>query len=178
MRNYQRELTHDIYDAMGKRQNIIVHAPTGTGKTDSAISAALTYALANNLSVFFLTPKISQHRIAIEVARGISEKYKLGFRAIDIIGRRYACIDETLSDLDHEGFYQTCEKKRGKKTCEFYGKAIGYSKIDEARANILFKKVFMEAEKRMDTRVLKTSQDSIQRLLNLVKPTRHARMNG
>ena len=54
MRNYQRELTHDIYDAMGKRQNIIVHAPTGTGKTDSAISAALTYALANNLSVFFL----------------------------------------------------------------------------------------------------------------------------
>ncbi len=142
MRNYQRELTHDIYDAMGKRQNIIVHAPTGTGKTDSAISAALTYALANNLSVFFLTPKISQHRIAIEVARGISEKYKLGFRAIDIIGRRYACIDETLSDLDHEGFYQTCEKKRGKKTCEFYGKAIGYSKIDEARANILFKKVF------------------------------------
>ena len=142
MRNYQRELTHDIYDAIGKRQNIVVHAPTGTGKTDSAISAALTYALTNNLSVFFLTPKISQHRIAIEVARGISEKYKLGFRAIDIIGRRYSCIDETISELDHEGFYQTCEKKRGKKTCEFYGKAVGYSKLDEARANLLFKKVF------------------------------------
>ncbi|MBI5051607.1 ATP-dependent DNA helicase, partial [Candidatus Micrarchaeota archaeon] len=73
--------------------------------------------------------------------RGISEKYKLNLRAVDMVGRRYSCIDDSLSDLDHDGFYFSCEKKRKTETCEYYGNGKGYSTAQEAKANSLFEKV-------------------------------------
>jgi DNA excision repair protein ERCC-2 len=87
-----------------------------------------------------LTPKIAQHRIAVDVVDGIAKKHDLKLRAVDLIGRRHACIDPILSDLDHDGFYQSCEKKRRKETCEYYANARGYNKLQEAQANRRFKK--------------------------------------
>ena len=102
----------DAYNAVSSGSVLLANAPTGCGKTDSALSAAITYAHDPVLTIFFLTPKISQHRIAVDVVNGIAQKHKLGIRAVDLIGRRYACIDPVLSDLDHDSFYQSCEKKR------------------------------------------------------------------
>ncbi|MBI2079999.1 ATP-dependent DNA helicase [Candidatus Micrarchaeota archaeon] len=141
VRKFQNELINDVYETVSNRQHLVAHAPTGTGKSDAVLSSALTYALQNNLTIFFLTPKISQHKIALEVVKGIAEKYNLNARAIDMVGRRYACIDETLSDLDHEGFYFSCEKKRKTETCEYYGNARGYSTLQEAKAHALFEKL-------------------------------------
>ena len=137
-RRYQQQFLDDIYSSVSEGGHLLAHAPTGSGKTDSALSASLTYALENDLTVFFLTPKISQHKIAVEVTKGIAEKYNLNIRATDFIGRRYACIDPSLADLDHDGFYLSCEKKRKKESCEFFWNGKGYSKLDQARANSLF----------------------------------------
>ncbi len=144
IREHQDELIKDVYNAVSEKSIFLAHAVTGLGKTDSAISASLTHALENNLTIFFLTPKISQHKIAVDVVRGISKKFDLKIRAIDMIGRRYACIDSSLADLDHEGFYQSCEKKRKNEECLFYGNARGYDKLGEAKANTLFNKTLSE----------------------------------
>lgn len=141
IRNHQSDLISDVYDAVSNSKHLIAHAPTGTGKTDAVLGASLTYAIENDLSIFFLTPKISQHRIAIDVVRGIAHKYNLKIRGVDMVGRRYMCIDQSLADLDHEGFYQSCEKKRKKEQCSFYGTAKGYGKLEETKANHLFSKV-------------------------------------
>src|SRR3989338_10751567 len=140
IREHQDELIKDVYNTVSEKKILLAHAVTGLGKTDSTISASLAHALDNNLTVFFLTPKISQHRIAVDVIRGISKKFDLKIRATDMIGRRYACIDPSLADLDHEGFYQSCEKKRKREECVFYGNAKGYGKLEEAKANALFSK--------------------------------------
>jgi DNA excision repair protein ERCC-2 len=144
IRQHQKELLRDINDAIENGENLIAHAPVGLGKTDSAIGAALTQAMKNDLTVFFLTPKISQHRIAVEVAQGIAKKYELDLKCLDLVGRRYTCIDPTLSELDHDGFYQSCERKRKREECMFYGNAKGYGKLGEAKATHNFKKMLEE----------------------------------
>lgn len=143
-RSHQKEIVEDAYETISNGQHFMVHAPTGCGKSDSLLSPALTYALENNLSIFFLTPKISQHKIAIDVLQGIAKKFDLGLRAVDLIGRRYACIDPILTDLDHDSFYQSCEKKRKNEECVFCRNAKGFSKLDQARANRLFEKLLEE----------------------------------
>ncbi len=102
LRQYQQQLVEDVYSSVTDGCHLLAHAPVGMGKTDSVLGASLTYALEHNLTVFFLTPKISQHRIAMEVIDGIAKKHNLNIRAVDLIGRRYACIDRSLSDLDQE----------------------------------------------------------------------------
>lgn len=143
-RLHQREFMEDVYSAISEGKVLLANAPTGCGKTDSALSAAITYAHENDLTIFFLTPKIAQHKIAVDVVDGIAKKHKLNVRAVDLIGRRHACIDPVLSDLDHDGFYQSCQKKRKKETCPYYEAAKGFNKMQEAKANALFKKLLKD----------------------------------
>ncbi|MFH1785515.1 MAG: ATP-dependent DNA helicase [Candidatus Micrarchaeota archaeon] len=141
VRSSQKELMQDIYDSISNRQNFMAQAPTGSGKTDASISAALSYALENDLTVFFLTPKISQHKIAIDVATGIAKKHKLNIRSVDILGRAHCCIDNSLRELDADGFQSACMKKRKDKTCPYYINAHGYSRLDQAKAETKFKAI-------------------------------------
>ena len=141
LREQQKSLIEDAYGAIEGKENLLAHAPVGLGKTDSLLSPAISYAIEHNKTVFFLTPKISQHRIAMDVVLGLEKKYELDLRAVDLIGRKYACIDPILADQDSEGFYQSCERKRKKEECQFYRNAKGYTRLDEARAERLFKKV-------------------------------------
>lgn len=141
IRKHQDALIRDANEAMENRKILLANAPVGLGKTDAVLAPAVTYALKHGKAVFFLTPKISQHRIALAVVRGLREKYGLDLRAVDLIGRRHACVDPVLSDLDHEGFYQSCERKRKKEECIFYGNAKGYGKVGEAKAEHLFRKI-------------------------------------
>lgn len=136
----------DIYNTAKSGSNLLAHAPTGLGKTDSALGATLTAALEDDSTVFFLTPKISQHKIAIEVAKGLAKKHKLKLRAVDLVGRKHSCIDYSITGLDHDAFYMQCEKKRKKKQCPFFGNAKGYTKLDEARADSIFKKILENYE--------------------------------
>ncbi len=117
IRYEQKKLLADLYGAISTGQHAIVHAPCGIGKTDASLSAAITYGMDHGKTIFFLTPKISQHRIAVDVVSGIASKHHLPLTGVDIIGRRYACIHPALSDLDYEGFYMACEKLRKEEAC-------------------------------------------------------------
>ncbi len=143
-RMFQRFLVRDIHDSIAAGTPIFANAPTGSGKTDAALSAAVTYAVANNKTVFFLTPKISQHKIAMQVVKGIAEKHSLDLRAVDIVGRKHCCLDDALLELEGESFYHACEKKRRKGECTFYRRARGYNPFEEKMANKLFRKVLRE----------------------------------
>ncbi len=139
IRPSQKELMDDIYDAICKGENFMAQAPTGLGKTDAALSAAITAAAENNLNVFFLTPKISQHRIAMEVANGIAKKHGLPLRSVDIVGRSHCCIEPALSKLDGDSFHTSCSKKIRNQQCIYYSNSKGHSRMQEAVANRNFK---------------------------------------
>jgi len=139
VRPHQKELMEDVYEAIAEGRNFMAQAPTGMGKSDASLSAALTCALERKQTVFFLTPKISQHRIALEVVRGIADKHRLPLRAVDMVGRFHCCIDEPLSSLDGESFQNACARRRKKQECIYYEQARGYGRAGEQRAELTFR---------------------------------------
>jgi len=127
-----------MYEALEAGGIILAQAPTGMGKTDAALAAALTYGLRGDATVLFLTPKTSQHRIAVQAASGISRKYSLDFRGVDLVGKRHMCTDATTSRAKGEEFYLSCQRKRKDAACPHYGNTRGYSKMQEARSTHAF----------------------------------------
>ena len=119
-RKFQDLMINDIYNALKEKKNILISAPTGVGKTDAAISPAISFALENDLDVFFITPKISQHKIALEVLEGIKKKYSLDFLFVDFVGKQNMCINPELLDKDTNAFYTLCERKMKKGECRFF----------------------------------------------------------
>jgi DNA excision repair protein ERCC-2 len=138
-RPHQRELMEDMQRAISFRQLLIAHAPTGSGKTDAALSAAISCAIEQDLDVFFLTPKISQHRIAMDVVRGLEAKHSLGLRAVDMVGRAHCCIDDSLNGMDSEALLSACVRKRKNAECAYYSNARGYNRREEAKAEEAFR---------------------------------------
>lgn len=123
IRASQKELVEEIYKALGKSSSLLAQAPTGTGKTASSIAPALTYVLKNkekNLKVIFVTPKHTQHRIAIDTARLIKEKYKLDFGVVDLIGKRWLCAHSGSELLMPSEFSEYCREMIENDECLHY----------------------------------------------------------
>lgn len=118
-RKGQKEIIIDILQSLEERKNFLFHAPTGTGKTDASLSASISYALENNKKILFLTPKTSQHKIAIDAIREINLKYNLKLKAIDFVGKRNLCIEPGISQIK-SGFYEICKNAIENKQCPFY----------------------------------------------------------
>jgi DNA excision repair protein ERCC-2 len=118
-RKGQKEIIIDILESLENKKNFLFHAPTGTGKTDASLSACISYALENNKKILFLTPKTSQHKIAIETIREINTKYNLKIKTIDFVGKKNLCIEPGISQIK-SGFYEICKNAIENKQCPFY----------------------------------------------------------
>ncbi len=99
-RKYQRELIGEIEYALENKKNILISAPTGIGKTVSAITPAIKFCLKKNLKLFFLTSKTTQQEMAVEVLKKIN--YAGSFRSIQIRAKEKMCASKSL--LCHERF--------------------------------------------------------------------------
>ena len=120
MRESQRELVHDILGAVSERKHIIAHAPTGLGKTAAALAPALAIAEKENLTVLFLTSRHTQHRLAIDTAKTIKQRFGLGFSGVSMIGKRWMCAQSGIEGLSSSEFSDYCSLLRSDKQCEFY----------------------------------------------------------
>ncbi len=141
-------MIQDIYSSLEEKKSIIINAPTGIGKTDASISAALTFALKNGLNVFFLTPKISQHKIVVESLKGINKKFGLGLKYIDVVGKRNLCVNEKINYMEGESFYKSCEQLVKKGGCHYYTASKDRSRLEDLEEsaedghNAFFRKCF------------------------------------
>jgi len=120
LRPIQDSLLREAYDSISRGMHFLAHAPTGIGKTDATLSAALTYALDNEKTVLYLSPKISQHEMALKVVRGISRKYSRNIRTVEFIGKQYMCAHPLARRLKGEEFYELCRRMREKELCPHY----------------------------------------------------------
>ena len=81
VRKHQKNLMNLTIKALNENKNLVVEAPTGIGKTAAVLSPAISFALKNDLDVFFLTPKISQHEIAVELIQKMNNDFNLNLKA-------------------------------------------------------------------------------------------------
>lgn len=129
VRPIQKEMMHAVDETIRDKKNIIIHAPTGLGKTAASLVPALQLALEKNLTVFFLTSRHTQHHLAIETLKDIKQKHDVDFSAVDIIGKHAMCDKHTSTkEIITEGdqrqtsyecdFYSATKKKSGELTTE------------------------------------------------------------
>ncbi|MGC8885280.1 MAG: ATP-dependent DNA helicase [Candidatus Nanoarchaeia archaeon] len=128
IRPIQKELTLDMLYAIKNKKHLIAHAPTGLGKTAASLSAALTEGLDKGYSIFFLTPKHTQHAIAIETLQKIKEKHNLDFEACDLIGKRWMCSHTAIDSLNSKEFHNFCKALVAEEQCPFYNNVWGKGK--------------------------------------------------
>ena len=123
IRNIQSDMVSDIYNALQNKRNVIMHAPTGIGKTVSALAPALSHAIKNNMTVFFLTSRHTQHRIVIETLKQIKKKHNLDFETVDLIGKKHMCLQQGVELMTSGTFHEFCKDLRDKNQCNFYENA-------------------------------------------------------
>ncbi|MBN2422284.1 ATP-dependent DNA helicase [Candidatus Woesearchaeota archaeon] len=139
VRKEQDKLLLLIDKAIEFKKNLLVHAPTGLGKTIAVLGPALKNALNNNLAILFLTSRHTQHKIAIETLKKIKEKYNAEFDAVSIIGKKWMCAQAGVQSLYSNEFADYCKKVREDKKCEFYLNTKKGNKLSVVSKNVLSK---------------------------------------
>ncbi|MFC1647967.1 ATP-dependent DNA helicase [Nanoarchaeota archaeon] len=120
VREIQHELLEKSKECIEKKKNLIAHAPTGLGKTAAVLAPALAYALEKKKTVFFLTSRHTQHQIAIETLREVKKKHDPIFNAVDIIGKKWLCLQPGVTTLHSGEFAEYCRKMREDNLCDYY----------------------------------------------------------
>ena len=137
-RKIQEKLIADAHNAFLEQKIFLAHAETGLGKTDASLSAAIgaMLKLQPQKTILFLTPKNAQHQIALEVLRGLNEKFDLKLRVADLVGKKHMCADEQVSEKEGRAFYEMCSKKKRFESCSYYGHSKGYDTLGREKAKI------------------------------------------
>lgn len=91
IRDEQSDMAARVEETVESGDSLIAHAPTGLGKTAAAVTPMLEDGIENDRTVFFLTPRHSQHEIALETVRKINDRHGKNLTAVDIIGRSHMC---------------------------------------------------------------------------------------
>ncbi len=119
VRRGQREFLDDVRKAVEEGRHLAAHAPTGIGKTAAVISSSLEYALENNKTIFFLTPKHTHHTIVVDTLQRIKQKFRINFVVVDIIGKQWTCPHK-VGDLDSREFNEFCRALKKDERCDYY----------------------------------------------------------
>jgi DNA excision repair protein ERCC-2 len=120
VRNVQKECMELVENAINAKTHLVLHAPTGLGKTAATLVPAIRYAVANNKTVFFLTSRNTQHFLAMDTIKKIKEKSKEKFIATDIIGKQSMCLVPHIEKLYSSEFSEFCRKMREDYKCNYY----------------------------------------------------------
>ncbi|MFB6077087.1 MAG: hypothetical protein ABEK12_03080, partial [Candidatus Nanohaloarchaea archaeon] len=130
IREHQDELRSDVRDALEAGESVVAHAPTGLGKTAAVVPSSLAHALETGRTVWFLTPRHSQHRIAVETLRRIKEKHDVAFTGVDLIGKKWFCNQDGVEDLSGRDFRNFCKTLRDEERCQFYNRTYDMDSME------------------------------------------------
>ena len=121
IREGQKDLVIDMDAAFTEGKILVAHAPTGLGKTASALSVAMKHAIESGKRVFFLTNRHTQHQIAIQTLRMIQDKLDTKINCVDLVGKRWMC-GQNISGIFGTDFQEFCKTIVERGECEYYNK--------------------------------------------------------
>ena len=124
VRPIQDELLLEVEKTLREKKNLIVHAPTGLGKTASTLPIALSFAIKEGLKVIFLTNRHTQHQIALDTLQKIKDVHRINFSAVDLIGKKAMCSQPKIELFASGEFNEYCKGLVEDKSCGFYTKTM------------------------------------------------------
>ncbi|MFH0978123.1 MAG: ATP-dependent DNA helicase [Candidatus Woesearchaeota archaeon] len=137
VRPVQKDCMDLVDNAISSKSHLIMHAPTGLGKTAATLVPAIKYALDNDKTVFFLTSRNTQHHLAIETISAIKQKSQSDFLATDIIGKQSLCSVPFVEKLYAGEFSEFCNKMKEDRKCIFFEKTKKQSGAMTPEAKLL-----------------------------------------
>lgn len=135
----QDDLIKDILIAFSKGKTLLANAPTGLGKTASALTVAISEAKKNKKKIFFLTNRHTQHKIAVDTLQQIKKKTGQEIICADLIGKRWMC-NQSVAGLFGNDFNEYCRAIVEKGECEFYNNVIKKREL-QVEAKLLIKEL-------------------------------------
>ncbi|NOZ80451.1 MAG: ATP-dependent DNA helicase [DPANN group archaeon] len=123
VRAVQQDMLKKVRDIIESGKSAVIHAPTGLGKTVSTLGPALSVAKKKDLTIYFLTSRHTQHKIAIETLQHIKEAHLQTLVASDMIGKRWMCLQPGIKDMRGGDFNEYCKRMREDHACAFYSRA-------------------------------------------------------
>lgn len=120
MRPLQEKFVDLIENILSIKKNVLIHAPTGLGKTAAALSPALDYAIKNDLFVFFVTSRHTQHKIVIDTLKKIQERHNLKITCSSIIGKKWMCSQDNVNTMLAGDFSEYCKSLVKNNSCHFF----------------------------------------------------------
>ena len=120
LRENQQEFITTVTTALENKTNALIHAPTGTGKTAAVLAPTLTYAKEHKKTVVFITPRHTQHTIALETIQATQDKHKTMVRTANIVGKKHLCAHPGVQDFSGVEFGEYCKNHIKNGTCDQY----------------------------------------------------------
>lgn len=136
VRKIQDDFIKDIVYCLENKKHLLAHAPTGLGKSAAILSTTIPFAIKNNLNVFFLTSRHTQHRIAIETIKKIKEKHNPDVKVVDLIGKKHMCL-QNVETLTSQQFTEYCRDLVENKNCVYYNRLTNENKHSFETRNLL-----------------------------------------
>lgn len=136
IREVQEDFIRDVANSLQNNRHMIIHAPTGLGKT-SILGPTLAYAIKNKKTVVFITPMHTQHKIAVETLKKIKEKYKISFTGVDFIGKKWMCQQKGIDSFNSSEFGEYCKDMIDHGTCFYYNNIKKKGKISQEAEELL-----------------------------------------
>ncbi len=122
IREHQDQVIQQVQECLKNKTNLIMHAPTGLGKTIATLGPALAHAIKKDITIFFLTSRHTQHKIVIDTLKLIKDKYNIEIPTVDIVGKKWMCPVPGTDQLYSNEFTEYCKSQREEGKCEFYTK--------------------------------------------------------
>lgn len=129
IRQGQDELVKTITEALKHKKSVLAHAPTGLGKTAAALAPALDCAIQNDLTIFFLTSRHTQHKIVLETVQKLKERNNLVFPVVSLIGKKHMCAQENIATMGSSDFTYFCKTLVEGNACEYYNNVRGKNTV-------------------------------------------------
>ena len=122
LRKGQDAMLDDCRTAFAAGEHLLVHAPTGLGKTAAALTAAIEVARERGLLVVALTSRQTQHAIFVETLKRIHERHPL--KIVDVISKQDMCPRDDLDESRYGVFQAVCTALVRNNDCRYHA---GYS---------------------------------------------------
>lgn len=153
-RQGQLELMTEIERSFNTHDRLLLQAPTGMGKTLAVLFPTLKSGLAQGQRLVYLTPKNSQHQLALEAVSNLSTSSQTTLKALLLTAKSKICFkDEPICNPDY------CEFAK-----DHYSKLSEHNVIAKlAREKILDREKLQEYGKQYEVCPFELSVDAIAR---------------
>lgn len=120
VRPQQDTMLAAVRKAVGGKGSLVVHAPTGLGKTAAALAPAIEQALDTKETVVFVTSRLTQHRLALSTVEEIEHRSGKRIRVVDLVGKKHMCLQKGIERLSGREFSEYCKNMREDGLCTYY----------------------------------------------------------